>query len=144
MSSHISEFKGDYRFLSNFWPSKFIWAGMLWQSSECAYQAAKSISVDDWLAIQNMTPAQSKAYGKKVVLRPDWEDIKFCIMCEIVSAKFQQNPQLLQALHATGWAYLEEGNTWGDRIWGVSPPESGNGKNLLGLALMAVRHTTRL
>ena len=60
---------------------------------------------------------------------------------EICKEKFTQNPELLVALKATGFAYLEEGNTWGDRVWGVSPPSSGAGGNWLGLVLMVLRST---
>ena len=37
---------------------------------------------------------------------------------------------------ATGDAYLEEGNTWGDRIWGTV---NGSGANRLGFILMQIR-----
>lgn len=37
---------------------------------------------------------------------------------------------------ATGDAYLEEGNTWGDRIWGTV---NGSGANRLGVILMQIR-----
>lgn len=51
-------------------------------------------------------------------------------MEELVRAKFTQNPDLADKLLATGDAHLEEGNTWGDRIWGtVNAPER------IGLAL---------
>lgn len=43
-------------------------------------------------------------------------------MKEIVIAKFEQNEGLQQKLLDTGDAYLEEGNTWGDRIWGSRHP----------------------
>lgn len=135
----IQTFDGQYRFLSNFFPAKFVWRGLLWPSSENAYQASKSLNTNDWLTASAMTAGQSKRFGKTLELRPDWEQIKFAVMVEICKAKFTQNPELLAALRATEFIYLEEGNTWGDRVWGVSPPGSGNGSNLLGLALMALR-----
>lgn len=135
----IGQFKGEYRFLSNFYPASFVWRGFTWASSENAYQAAKSVDVSDWRALQNLTPGEAKRRGRSVVIRGDWETIKFSIMCEILVAKFKQNPHLGDALKATGLAHLEEGNTWGDQTWGVCPPGSIGGKNLLGLALMAVR-----
>ena len=139
--TRIDSFSGQYRFLSNFFPAKFTWRGLEWSSSECAFQAAKSLNPNDWLKAQSMTPSQAKRFGKTVTMRPDWKQIKFCIMAEICKEKFMQNPELLVALKATGSAYLEEGNTWGDRVWGVSPPGSGAGGNWLGLVLMALRST---
>ena len=61
-------------------------------------------------------------------------------MREIVEAKFEQNPQLREMLLATGDAYLEEGNTWGDRTWGTV---NGVGANNLGRILMDVREGLR-
>lgn len=50
--------------------------------------------------------------------------------------KFTQNTELADKLLATGDAYLEEGNTWGDRIWGTV---NGSGANRLGVILMQIR-----
>ena len=57
-------------------------------------------------------------------------------MYEIVLAKFTQNPDLKKKLLATGDEHLEEGNTWGDTIWGTV---DGVGENRLGKILMRVR-----
>lgn len=54
----------------------------------------------------------------------------------IVLAKFEQNENLKEKLINTGDAYLEEGNDWGDKIWGTV---NGNGSNLLGQILMRIR-----
>lgn len=51
-------------------------------------------------------------------------------------AKFTQNPNFADKLLATGDAHLEEGNTWGDRIWGTV---NGSGANRLGIILMQIR-----
>ena len=73
-------------------------------------------------------------------LRHDWEKVKFDIMYEICKAKFSQNAELKDKLLATGDEYLEEGNTWGDRIWGTV---NGKGQNNLGKILMRVREELR-
>ena len=57
-------------------------------------------------------------------------------MKDIVLAKFTQNQFLKEKLLATGDAYLIEGNTWGDRVWGQV---NGVGQNRLGKILMEVR-----
>ena len=136
----ISQFVGENLFLSNFYLEKLVWEGILWPSSEHAYQAAKTLDPQSRINIANLaTPGQAKRAGRTLTLRPDWESVKLEVMYSIVHAKFKQNPHLLEKLLATGDAYLEEGNYHDDRIWGVCPPDSGNGRNLLGKVLMAVR-----
>ena len=64
-------------------------------------------------------PGKSKGVGRRVPLRPDWEEVKVGIMEEIIRAKFTQHPELAAMLLATGEKVLVEGNTWGDTCWGV-------------------------
>lgn len=61
-------------------------------------------------------------------------------MYEICKAKFTQNEDLKAKLLATGNDILEEGNTWGDRVWGTV---NGVGENRLGKILMRVREELR-
>jgi len=144
MTTPILEFKGKYAFLSNFAHAEFMWDGIYWWNSEAAYQAAKVLDREARLRISMLiNPVHAKKLGKRVAMRSDWEAVKYDTMHEIVLAKFTQNPHLKEELLATGDAHLEEGNTWNDRIWGVCPPGSGDGKNWLGLILMSVRETLK-
>ena len=59
-------------------------------------------------------------------------------MYEIVKQKFIQNSDLKDKLIATGNVYLEEGNTWGDKVWGTV---NGEGFNHLGFILMKIRES---
>ena len=61
-------------------------------------------------------------------------------MYSICRAKFTQNPDLLKKLLDTGDAELVEGNTWGDKVWGVCNDE---GENRLGKILMRIRSEIR-
>lgn len=136
----ILEFKGPYRFLSNFFVASFVWDNIIWPTSEHAYQAAKSLDRPTRLAFAKLpTPNAAKQAGKTVKLRPDWEEVKVSVMRDIVRAKFTQNPALKQLLLVTDNAVLEEGNTWKDRTWGICPPGSGIGLNYLGKLLMELR-----
>jgi ribA/ribD-fused uncharacterized protein len=133
----INEFRGEYRWLSNFWFCKFTWRGMTWDCTERAYMWAKSDNPEDKASVLAATTFKDiKAAGRKVKLRNDWEDVKDNIMYEVVRAKFFQNPVLAEKLLATGNQELIEGNTWGDTYWGVC---NGVGKNMLGKILMRVR-----
>jgi ribA/ribD-fused uncharacterized protein len=145
MMNTIPMFKGEYQFLSNFYPAEFVWDGIVWLNSEAAYQAAKSADRSVRLTFSAMAnPSAAKRAGKVIERRPNWENIKYDIMHQIVFAKFNQNPDLRDKLIATGDAPLEEGNTWKDTTWGICPPGSGCGKNWLGKILMSVRDELRV
>lgn len=134
----INAFEGKHAFLSNFFRhvTKINYEYENWVTAEHAFQAAKSFSPKDKLAIfECKTPADAKKRGRRVKLRIGWEDSKRGVMLKIIQAKFK-NPQLRGLLLATGDAQLIEGNTWGDRYWGVC---DGEGENVLGQILMQVR-----
>ena len=93
---------------------------------------------EEKMEFTQLRPSASKKLGRRVKLRPDWEEVKVGLMEEIVRAKFTQNEELKALLLATGEAYLEEGNTWHDTCWGVDA-KTGEGQNHLGKILMKVR-----
>ncbi len=73
----ITYFKDEYGFLSNFYPSPFVWNGFCWPTVEHAYQAAKVKHLEDqWEIRTAKTPAQAKKLGKFVEMREDWEQVK--------------------------------------------------------------------
>lgn len=132
----IKEFRGEYYFLSNFFEAPVTWEGITYRNNEAAFQSAKLIDRKARQQFSTLDPSSAKRLGRRVLLRSDWEKVKFRIMQEICFAKFTQNPHLRDKLIATGNRYLEEGNTWGDRIWGTV---NGQGQNMLGKILMGVR-----
>lgn len=137
-SSHIDSFRGEYYFLSNFFPAEVTYNGHTYQNNEAAFQAQKTLNEVERVAFTAMQPTQAKRRGRRVHLRQDWEQVKNGIMEDIVRAKFMQNEELKEQLLATGNAQLTEGNTWNDCYWGVDI-RSGAGKNHLGKILMKVR-----
>lgn len=136
----ITSFRGRYRFLSNFWVVSVIYEGIRYPSVEHAYQAAKTLSKVNRRSIA-MAPTAGKAkrLGRSFPLRSDWDNIKLLVMRQLLEAKFKRHELRLQLL-ATGDAELIEGNTWGDRFWGVC---DGWGENWLGRLLMTVREELR-
>lgn len=132
----VFEFSSQYRFLSNFWFSPFVYDGIVFKTVEHAYQAAKCVDDADIKKILDAeTPGMAKRIGQTVQMRPYWDNIKLEFMLEFVRAKFQQNPDLMQKLKQTS-GELVEGNYWGDVFWGVC---KGKGQNHLGKILMQVR-----
>lgn len=132
----IDSFRGVYFFLSNFYEASVTVDGLTYKNNEAAFQAYKLLEVEKRVKFTEVDPSRAKQMGRNVQLRRDWEDIKYDAMYNCVKAKFEQNPDLAEKLIATGDAYLEEGNTWGDRIWGTV---NGIGQNHLGKILMRVR-----
>lgn len=135
-SDDILKFDGNYYFLSNFYPVEVEYEGITYKNSEAAFQAMKVIDVKERYAFKDLSPSKAKWLGRRVKLRPDWEDIKDQIMYEIVKSKFSNNMRLKKMLSDTGNSYLEEGNTWRDTYWGTV---NRKGQNKLGQILMKVR-----
>lgn len=137
----INSFRDEYYFLSNFYECPVTYNGLTYKNNEAAFQAQKCITMNERFKFINLNASEAKKLGRRVVLRKDWEDIKIKVMTAIVKAKFEQNEDLQKKLLATEDAYLEEGNTWGDRIWGTV---NGVGANNLGKILMNVRKELQL
>lgn len=132
----IKEFRGKYYFLSNFYNCKVIYNGITYLNNEAAFQSMKTLNVEQRKQFSNLDPSSAKRKGRNIRLRDDWEKVKDQIMYEICKNKFLQNEDLKIKLLNTGDEYLEEGNTWNDREWGVC---NNIGKNKLGKILMRIR-----
>jgi len=137
---NIKGFFDNYRFLSNFEPCDVLFDGIIYPSSENAYQAAKSLDIEVRKKFVDISSTDSKKLGKIVEIRPDWNNIKLDIMYSIVFDKFTRNSKLGDQLIETSDKYLEETNYWKDTFWGVC---NGVGKNWLGRILMDVREQIR-
>lgn len=138
----IDSFRGEYDFLSNFYPAGFEYGGLYYLNSEAAFQAQKCLTEEEKQQFTYLPPNKAKRLGRQVKLRPDWENVKEELMEEIVRAKFTQNENLREKLLATGEIPLMEGNTWGDACWGVDL-RTGKGENRLGKILMKIRDELR-
>ena len=132
----IDNFRGEYYFLSNFFPTPIWLGGREYKTVEHFYQANKAESLILHEYIRNaVSPEEAKKRGKEVAKRADWENVKLQIMGLGLILKFDI-VDLGDMLLATGEEELVEGNTWGDTYWGVC---NGVGENHLGKTLMTVR-----
>ena len=149
MNEPILGFFDKYRFLSNFHEQQgvTIWIDGLelenrvpCKSVENAFQASKTLILGErFIVAYSETPGIAKKLGHKVTLRSDWETIKNDVMLELLTQKFS-HLYYRDLLLATGDAYLEETNTWGDCWFGVC---NGVGQNWLGKMLMQIREALR-
>jgi ribA/ribD-fused uncharacterized protein len=131
----ILKFDGPNRWLSNFTKVTISLDGNDYPSVENAYQAAKTITPGERTIFETCTAGQAKRAGRKVTMRPRWNDIKRYIMFELNDQKYNIEPFRTQLIN-TWPAALEEGNTWNDTFWGVC---NGKGQNQLGKILMQIR-----
>lgn len=142
----IDRFKGEYRWLSNFWPAPVRLDGIEFQTVEHAYQAGKTLCPQIRERIRTLpTPADAKAFGRRlgktVPYRPAWnETFKVALMRYLLWQKFT-HPDLRQRLILTGDEELVEGNHWCDVVWGRCHCRkcAGRGENWLGVLLMEIR-----
>lgn len=139
----INHFKDDYAFLSNFYAAPVKCWGIVFPTSEHAFQAGKAVDRNDmiWIA-ESSTPGVAKRRGRQVNLRQDWESAKIGVMLHVVTEKFSDS-NLAEKLKATDIQELVEGNYWHDNFWGdcfCRSDACGNtGYNYLGRILMHVR-----
>lgn len=143
MTIRFGRKSGVYYQFSNFYGSKLIFQGIEYRNSEAAFQAMKSLNEDVRKEFSCLTGGQAKKKGRQVLLRPDWERVKFDIMCDILYDKFTQNSELKNLLLSTNYDLLIEDTTaWHDNNWGCCSCykcKSKVSKNMLGMALMKVR-----
>lgn len=143
MTIQITDFHGKFNFLSNFAIAHVVLGGLTYPTVEHAYQAAKTLDPAKRLGIaQAPGPGAAKRMGRRLAIRPDWEDVKLDIMEELLRQKFHPLSAYGKALKATGEAELIEGNDWGDQLWGCTfntRTKQWEGQNLLGKMLMKLR-----
>lgn len=132
-----------YGAFSNLFKRPVTFEGLVYPTSEHAYQAGKARkpAVRDWI-LSAPTPALAAmaAHGLYVWdVVPDWSKIKFDRMRGVLRAKFDQHDDLRQLLLSTGDARLVEVGTVSNavnRLWGEV---DGKGENMLGVMLMELR-----
>jgi ribA/ribD-fused uncharacterized protein len=138
----ISDFRGRYVFLSNFYDAEVSYEGLTYQNAESAFQAAKTLDVEERKKFAALPANEAKRLGRRVKLRPDWEEVKDSVMLDILRAKFSRGSNLAKLLLDTGDAPLVEGNYWHDNYWGACKCEKCARKehlNRLGTLLEKVR-----
>lgn len=148
----VTEFRGEYFFLSNYYTAPFNWRGMEFQSAEQAFAYAKTFFCFNPVEqegyqrdiMASKAPGEAKKLGRMCRIRvADWDHIKVQYMREIVHAKFMTGEgNLVGQLINTGAMMLVEGNDWNDKFWGRCLDKSTGkmvGLNTLGVILMEER-----
>lgn len=131
----ILGFKDEYRWLSNFAECSVEFDGDFYTTVEHAYCAAKTFDPVLRKEIRSLSAGQAKRFASKFTLIPDWDTIRLAVMWYLLKQKYHQEPYK-SLLLATGDAFIEETNWWGDTFWGVC---EGVGQNNLGKMIMEIR-----
>lgn len=139
---------------SQWYPSPFIFDGILYPSAEHFMMAEKARLFNDRSILSKILvsehPGEAKALGRQVkhFNEDHWQSVRFEIAVKGNIAKFQQNKALGSFLLNTQNRVLVEASPV-DAIWGiglseghadVANPSLWPGLNLLGFALMETRN----
>lgn len=128
---------GGWNCFSNFSAHQVEYDGILWPTSEHAFQAAKTLSVEEKNKIKlARSPQEALMLGRSVTLRPEWELIKVEILESILRAKYTQHPSIQEKLIQSKDKELIEASPV-DSFWGIGP--DGTGENMCGKLWMKIR-----
>lgn len=142
---------------SQWYECKFTVDGVEYHTAEQYMMAQKAVLFGDKEVLQKImsadNPAVYKSLGRQIRNFDEniWNEHKFQIVVNGNTAKFSQNPELLDFLLKTGDRVLVEASPY-DRIWGIGlakdtpdieNPFKWKGINLLGFALMEVRENLK-
>jgi len=140
-------------FLSNFYPSLFMYKGTVMQSSEQAFMYEKALCFGDEEIREKLTkeshPYACKKLGRKIkgFSEERWKKHREEAMYKAIKAKFDQDSAFKEKLLKTEDKILVEGSPY-DKIWGVGliyddpkilDKNNWKGLNLLGKILMKIR-----
>ena len=111
MEIRFSKTDKKYGCFSNFYPCKVEFDGIVYQNSEAAWQAQKTLAKHKRMEFAQMTSSNAKRAGRRVTLREDWEKVKYDLMVAVLKAKFTQNEELGEVLKSTVDATIVENTT---------------------------------
>lgn len=140
-------YEQEFYVLSNFSAFNLRWKGLVFPTSEHAYQWEKFLDVNQGQQIKRFilnAPSAHDAFKiaqeMDAIRRPDWVAVKIKTMTDILRAKVIQHEYVRRKLLETGERELIE-NSWRDEFWGWGPHQEG--KNMLGILWMRIRAELR-
>lgn len=128
--------------LNNFSAHAVEFEGILYPTSEHAYQAAKCLDLQGKNEIRNAKSpllAKQVSNGKfKHARRADWNEVKLDVMERILRAKLDQHEEVRGVLLKTGNDLIAEDSPV-DNFWGIG--KNKDGENHLGKLWMKIRES---
>lgn len=142
-TTHVFFYEQDFYVLSNFSAFNLRWEGLVFPTSEHAYQWSKFFDVNNGQNVKKFILNASSAHQAfklaeqfKGERRNDWDIVRVPIMRNILRAKARQHEYVRRKLLDTGDRELIE-DSWRDDFWGWGPDRAG--KNMLGTLWMQIR-----
>jgi len=131
----------EFYVFDNFSSFQVEYEGILYSTSEHAYQASKFRNTNYQVYCQvrdakSAHDAQRIANENKEKRYSEWNEIKVEVMKDILRCKVEQHPYVLKKLLETGDREIIE-DSWRDSQWGWG--ENKEGENLLGKIWMELR-----
>ena len=146
-SSVILRFDGQFKFLSNFFPTNQRMSdGIVYPTNEHYYQSQKLLhgsDIDTILIVKNPGKVKRLVRSMEQVPFDVWERRRLAVMWRGLLVKFR-NEELAEKLIETRDCMLIEGNYWHDNFWGrcfCDKCRGRYGENRLGKMLMRIRRT---
>jgi ribA/ribD-fused uncharacterized protein len=111
----------------------------IFHNAESAIQAYKCPTDKEYVQRQQTTmrPVMSKIMGRHIFIREDWNMVSPSLMYKILKCKFDQHPDIKNALINTRLGHIIY-HTRGDNYWGDGG--DGSGLNILGNQLTKLRN----
>lgn len=103
----ITEFTGDYAFMSNNYISPMKIGYDTYLCVESAYQALRSKDAGFIPLFRDVSGMEARRLGKYMTERNNWDDIKYEVLYRLTLEKFKQNYILADKLISTGDAYIQ-------------------------------------
>ena len=128
----------DHPFLRNDFTvsNPFEFEGVVFDTAEHAFQAAKTDSVTERDSMSEMTIRGVREYARTLHIDTyEWDSRKYFVMQNVIKAKFKANPDLAKQLTAIDGEIQMVSNR--DSFWGTGP--DGDGENNLGEILTNLR-----
>lgn len=129
---------------SNFIPFRkpMTYQDITFRTPEHFYQAMKTVKSDIETRkkiASAPTPGAAKALGRRLKLRPDWEQIKEQVMLYALRYRFEDRSERERLMRSEN-EELVEWNMWHDNYWGVCKcGKCKDGKNRLGELIKKVK-----
>lgn len=124
---------------ANFLPCSIEKDGIVYPSAEHFFQAHKSLDLEHRKMVAESSFDDVYSLGRMTQLRPDWEGVKLRVMLEATEFKYEQNPELREALLGTHSSMTFSPSAG---FWGIDH-RTGCGENWNGRIHAAVRAKLR-